>query len=353
MVQKILFDCTFKEYLPLVQNIRIVSLLYELYRKIEIAYALYVSSDIVISQECEFCMNMDYNPKLKYPYVLFGSSINAYMSDPNDTHFYLCECEKENLILFAKKYDELYKKRGLNPEIKTPLILGLLGLPYRLIKKYQDYDLKNNSVESLIENMEFVPSICRRCLNQNHSAYDSPFKKAFPFKTNLHAEYDFAQNGMFHDGFKIISELPLREIRYDQDHKYDLDVFADNLLPIFECCTDAVPEKLFTYFTFDSDRLKNILSDFKEINSSEIEANAYMSSLLLDTIMQNEHAFLDFLFEDLNTTFEKKIRNCFPEIKRIREEFIGKVEQQILGFITYLVEQFVKRYAVKENYIGR
>ncbi len=353
MVQKLLFDCTFKEYLPLVRNIRIVSLLYELYRKIEIAYAMHVSSDIVLSQECEFCMNMDYNPKLKYPYVLFGSSINAYMSNPNDTHFYLCECEKENLILFAKKYDELYKKRGLNPEIKTPLILGLLGLPYRLIKKYQDYDLENNSVESLIESMEFVPSICRRCLNQNHSAYDGPFKKAFPFKTDLHAEYDFAQNGMFHDGFKIISELPLREIRYDRDHKYDLDGFADNLLPIFECCTDTVPEKLFTYFTFDSTRLKNILLDFKEINSSEIEANAYMSSLLLDTITLNEHAFLDFLFEDLNTTFKKKIRNCFPEIKRIREEFIVKVEQQILGFITYLVEQFVKRYAVKESYIGR
>ncbi len=353
MIQKLLFEYTPNEYLPLLRNIRIVSFFYEIYRKLEIAYAMYVSSDIILSRECEFSMNMDYNPKLKYPYVLLGSSINAYMSDRNDTHFYLCECEKENLLRFAKKYDELYTKRGLNKEIKAPLILGLLGLPYLLIKKYQDYDLENNTVESMIESMEFVPSICRRCLNQNHSAYDGPFRKAFPFKKDLHAEYDFAQNGMIHDGFKVLSDLPLKEIRYDSDHQYDLEGFADNLLPIFECCTDAVPEKLFTYFTLDQNRLKNILSDFKEVCLSDVEANAYMSSLLLDTSIKNQNVFLDFLFEDINMTLEAKIRDCFPEIKRVREEFVKKVEQQILGFITYLIEQFLKRYAVNESYIGR
>ncbi len=353
MIQKILFECTLREYLPLLRNLGIVYDIYEVYKKIEIAYAMHVSSDIILTKECEFCMNMDYNPKLKYPYVLFGSCVNAYMSDPNDTHFYLCECEKENLIRFAKKYDELYKKRGLNKEIKTPLILGLLGLPYRVIQKYQDYDLENNSVDSLIENMEFVPSICRRCLNENHSAYDGPFKKTFPFKKDLHAEYDFAQNGMFHDGFKVLSSLSLREIRYDPDHLYDLDGYADDLLPVFECCTDAIPEKLFTYFSMDQEKLKNILSDFKEINLSEIEANAYMSSLLLDTSMKNSNVFLDFIFEDLNTTLEEKIKDCFPEIKRVRKEFTMKVEQQILGFITYLIELLLKRYAIKESRIGR
>jgi hypothetical protein len=353
-IRSILFDCKKEDYLFLYGHMGIFSRLCYLYKMIEISYALYVSNDIVKENENEFSMNMDYNPKLRHPYVLLGYLVNAYSDDSNANHYYICDCEKDSLLRFAKKYSALYEERKLNPEIKTPVILGLLGLPYLVILKYQDYDLKNNSVESLIESMSFGSSICRRCLNIPHAAYDDPFRKAFPFKEDLEAEYSFSSNAMMHEGFKIISDLSPSEIHYDPSYRFDLNSYIDNLLPYFDIADENMPEILFTHFVMGKEKLSDLLNEFSLLNKDNLEANAYASGVILDSYFKDENCLFKFLFDANDPlTLQQRLVKSFSELGRVRKEFLPEVSQQILGFLCFLVESLLKRYARKESHVGR
>ena len=354
LVRDILFDCKPEDYFFIYQNINIFSRLVYIYKMIEISYALHVSKDIVKDNENQFCMNMDYNPSLRHPYVMLGNYVDSYCDSPNDSHFYLCECEKDSLLQFGKRYSEIYDEKKMSPDIKTPIILGLLGLPYPIMLRYQDYDLVHNSMESLIGMMEFGPSICRRCSSIPHSSHDEFCMRVFPFRESLGAEYLFARNRMMHEGFKPVSDKPISEIQFNPNYHYELNSFIDQNLPFFEIATDDMPESLFTYFIMPKDKLKVMLDDFSKLNIAKSEANAYASSVILDSYFEDDNIIFNFI---MDVSFKKRLKEkvfaYFPQMDRVRSEFVNDVCQQILGFITYLFEQFFLRYAQMESHVGR
>jgi hypothetical protein len=84
------------------------------------------------------------------------------------------------------------------------------------------------------------------------------------------------------------------------------------------------------------------------------EANAYASSIILDTYFRNDKTILNFVFDlSSDKTLREEVMTFFPEIDRVRGSYQNIVIQQILGFISYLIQQLFYKYALKESYIGR
>ncbi len=353
-INDIIFDCKPAQLIMIFQFMNIFPRLIYIYKMLEISYALYLSRDIVPASESQFCMNIDHNPSLRHPFVLLGSYVNAYCDSLNDTHYYICDCEKDSLIRFGTRYSEIYDEKKMSPEIKTPVILGLLGLPYPVILKYQDYDLVNNSVKSLMDMMDFGPSICRRCSSIPHSAHDEFCMRVFPFREDLNAEYHFAKNMMMHQGFRPVSDKPINEIIFRPEYRYDLNAVSDPNIPFFEVAIDDVPEALFTYFIMPKDKLRTLLEDFSSLSNDSIEANAYSGSVILDSCFQDDNCIFDFVMDvSFRQSLKEKVFSHFPQMERVRKEFVNDVCQQILGFITYLFEKFFLRYAQIESHTGR
>lgn len=353
-IRRLLFDCSPEDYTYIYQHMMVFTRLVYLYKMIEISYAFYVSEDITPRTENEFTLNLDYNPNLPYPYILLGSGVNAYASSLTQNHYYLCASDKPAMLSFAKRYSTFYDQRNMDASIKTPIILGLLGLPYLVILKYASFDLSSHSIEELFQSMEFKSGICRRDLNIAHASYDEPFRLAFPFKEDMQSDYNFAAAQMMREGFKVISDYPLIDIKFRVNYHYDLDAYVDSNLPLFDYCTDSIPEPLFTFFAMSHDALKNYLVEFSKLNMEHAEANAYASSIILDTYFRNDKTILNFVFDlSSDKTLREEVMTFFPEIDRVRGSYQNIVIQQILGFISYLIQQLFYKYALKESYIGR
>jgi hypothetical protein len=102
------------------------------------------------------------------------------------------------------------------------------------------------------------------------------------------------------------------------------------------------------------DALKNYLVEFSKLNMEHAEANAYASSIILDTYFRNDKTILNFVFDlSSDKTLREEVMTFFPEIDRVRGSYQNIVIQQILGFISYLIQQLFYKYALKESYIGR
>lgn len=352
-INQLLFDCKVEDYTYIYQFENIILRLGYLYKMIELSYAIYLSRDF-ISSEHEFSLNIDYNHNLPHPYVFLGRDVCAYSDSPFDNNYYLSKNDKESLILFAEKYLKLYEGNHMNEEIKTPIILGLLGLPYLVTLKYSSMKMNSNNVREFFDKMNFQSGIDRRDTNITHACYIEPFRKAFPLKSNNQAEYGFARNGMLHDGFKIISDTDIDDIVYDKDHIYELDGKFDELICFYSECNNELPVSIFTFYNMDINILKNRLDDFNKLDNNDIEIKATMSGLVLDTYLENNMVFLNFINEYSNdSTLREKVMHCFPQISRVRDAIKDKVMQEILGFITYLMQLFIESYVEKERTIGR
>ena len=353
-IRRLLFECDKKDYPLIYQNLMIFTRLVYIYRRLELAYSLYVSQDIVSPDETGYSMNLDYNGALKHPFVHLGHSYCAYSDNPCDGKYYLCSCDKKSLAEFGNKYLELYEKKHFSEDCKTALILGLLGLPYLVVLKYSGYSLENHHIEPLLDKMDFENGICRKDASAAIASYHRPFEKSYPFQSDLDAEYDFAINGMMHDSFLILSNLPLKNIHFDPEYVYPLDMDGDDLLPVIDYPTERVPESIFTYFVMGKDKLKDFLYDFSLLNKGREEANAYASGIIMDTYFENDRVFLNFYFpEEPDGSLLDRVLACFPQTKRIRKEFMDAVIQQILGFMTYLCQKLIERYVLMEKHIGR
>lgn len=325
-----------------------------LYLVIGVAYGYYVSQDIVPPSEAEITLNIDYNPRLLYPYVILGRYYNAYTDDLRKGEYYFCSCEKESMLKMAKAFDNVYQQKAYDKKLEAPILLGVIGLPYLVILKYCDYDLSENSVEDLINAIPFKESICRRCLNVNHAALAEPFSKAFPYKENKEAEYVFAVNRMIHDGFRVYSDLPYSQLKYHSDKHFDLSLAIGDNLPFLDYVTeDSVPEALFTFFVMNQDTLKNYLYDFAKLNNGDSEAVATASGILLDANLRSSEEILDFLTDDFDKETRQALLEHFPEIERVRDSYKTPVMQSMVGFFYYLIQMLIEKYAELESRVGR
>ncbi|MDD6240156.1 MAG: hypothetical protein PUA93_01025 [Eubacteriales bacterium] len=352
-IQRLMFDCRKEDYMLLFSHMMVFTHLVFLYLVIGVAYAYNVSQDIIPPSETEITMNLDYNPRLLYPYVILGRYYNAYTDDLRKGEYYFCSCEKESMLSLAKAFDRTYQQKGYDRKLEAPILLGVVGVPYLVILKYVDFDLSENSVEDLIDAIPFKESICRRCLNVNHAALIQPFTKAFPYKENKEAEYSFAVNRMIHDGFRIFSDYTTPEVRYHPERHYDLSLTLGDNLPFLDYTEDNVPEALFTFFVMSQDTLRNRLYDFAKVGSNNAEAIATASGILLDANLRSPQEILDLMTDDFNKVTKDALLEHFPEIQRVRESFQGPVMQAMIGFFLYLVQELNEKYAELESHVGR
>ena len=352
LIAKLMFDCDEKDYIYIYSHMMIFTRLVYLYKMIEMSYALYVSADITPPNENEFTLNIDYNPKRKHPYVLLGSRFNAYADNLFDGKYYLCECDRFAMKKFLTYFASIYDSKDLNSDIKVPVLLGILGLPYLVVLKYSSLTIEDGDVASLIDQMVFRHHICRRDLQVAHASYDEPFRLAYPFKENMQAEYNFSINQMMKDNFFVLSDYSLIDIHFRKNYHYDLDATFDYNLPYFIYYSDSIPEELFTFFVMSKDTLNHYLDDFGSLNSDIMEANAYARGVILDSFFKDEQVFLNFTFENGDMSLRKMVEKHFPEITRVRDVYYDMVIQQILGFMSYLYGQFFAKYAIRESYVG-
>ncbi|MCI1734962.1 MAG: hypothetical protein LKM30_04415 [Bacilli bacterium] len=356
-IRKILFDCD-ASLMPIInKNINIFAVMVYIENMIERAYAIHVSRPLIPSlKECAFTLNQDENSHLPYPYVLLGRIYNGYKSSADSPDIYFCQCDKESILTFVSAFYEMTTRVHVRKDIQTAIVLGLVGLPYEAILKYSDYDLSLGSPEGLVNQMLFRDSICRRCTNINHAALSIPFTKAFPNKDDMSAELVFAENKMAHDHIMFFGFFNPERYAYDPSYRFDLDSSNDEMIPVIYTGEDQPTLPVYSFFTMTLEKLKDYLSGFSKLNSDRAEILAYASSVILDSYKKNNHLFFEFFFlEENNPTpslFEQ-VQEHFPELSRIRNEAKRDTAQMILGFLSYLIWEFIRNYALDERRVGQ
>lgn len=353
-IRKILFDCTKDLYPYILEFFNVFSRLCYLYKMVELSYAFYVSEDIVSEGECEFCLNIDHSPRLPYPYVILGAVYNAYSDDLKKGDFYFCSCEKESMKGFVDRYLQAYLEQPINREYATAVVLGLSGFPFLVTASLAEFDLALEGSEGLFQKLKFRDAICRRCTSISHSAYDEPFRKAFPFKDSMNAEYDFAVNRMVHDGLRLLTDVPVSAIRYSPSYRYLLSGYADPLLPVLSYSGKDTPLSVYTALVPDPEKVGALLYEYATRNPGNAEAVAYASGVILDTYHSDKEVFLDFIEAmPSGQTWKESVIKYFPEVSRVRDAFLNVTIEAILGFITFMMEKIIYGYALEDSHIGR
>ena len=319
----------------------------------ELSYAIYCAKDIIPELELSpYSLNIDYQPRLKYPYVHLGRVFNAYSESEESDEYYFCSCDKSCINGLLEKVCSIIEE-SCPKEIYTALALALIGLPYVVIKKYASLDLKSITPSFFTNSiLKFKDGICRRCQNISHAIFKSPFIKAFPHKEDSQAEYSAANNGLAHDGMLLLPFIPLEEIKYSNNYKYNLNSYYDDHIPNIIYYGIQPPMNSYTFFCMPVTKLNDYLHEYIQYNK-RIEIAALSSGIILDTYSKNKEIFFNFIFKSNdNLTLDEKITLYFPEITRSRDNMAINVKQSILGFITFLIEKFVLTYVNKEKEVG-
>lgn len=353
-IKKLLFDCTPDLYPLIYKNQGVFIRLYDIYKMIEIGYALYVSRDEIPSLNQMISLNLDYNPRLPYPYIHLGRVFNAYANDSISDKFYFCECDHKPMVDLLKKIFDNSEAHQIDKQIETPIILGVAGLPFRVVAKFADYDLSLGSIDDLVSRFEFREAICRRCTNINHSAYAFPFGKAYPFKDDKEADYSFANNSLAHQGILVMYYEELSDVSFDPNYSYNLAGNDDFKLPSILFASKVPADCFYSFLTMDKDKLKEDLFDFGKLLPDKQEALAYATGVILDTYSTNKEVFFGFLTNlGQDSTIKEMVLTYFPQINRVRKEFLSVTAQTILGFLTYLLEKFIEQFVLEEARVGR
>ena len=331
----------------------LISLLAYIYKGAELAYALKVSQNKIPELiTSPFCLNIDYQPKLPLPYIHLGKIFNAYSYDEVSNEYYFCSCDKESILGLI---DRIYEAIASNApsEITTPLTLALAGFPYVVIKKYADINFLLMSPTHFVNNiLKFKDGICRRCTNIPHAAYKSPFIKSFPHKEDLEAEYSFAYNLLAHNQITLIPPIPLNKIKFENNYKYELNSNSDPKIPTLLYFGVQPSEQIYTFFTLSKTILKIYLQEFVNLNT-KIEVVVLASGVIMDAYSRNNEIFYDFIFNESDRiSLHEKVIHQFPEIERNRKEIIESICQSILGFITFLIEKYIKLLVEEEMKVG-
>ncbi|MFA6874135.1 MAG: hypothetical protein WCR16_00765 [Bacilli bacterium] len=356
-LHKLFFACTKDLYHDIEQNMPVFAFFCFLFKMAERAYGVYVSEEKIPDlKDMDSTLNLDYNPRLLYPYVHLGRVYNAYTKDPRSNDFYFCSCDKESILGFTKEVTKSLKKSGVKMPFLTPMVLGMVGLPYRAILRYGSFDLDNDSPETLVNSvMEYKDGICRRCTNIAHSALVEPFIKAASFKADKSGEYAFCLNGMAHDHILVFSFHAVESIVYDPHYWYELSNTSDERIPDLYYYGTSPSEETYSFFRMDKNRLSDYLIEFTARSKKAEELSAASSGILIDTYASSPDVFYQFLFGpiDDDETLERQVKTAFPEVNRVRKEIQVQVMETILGFLTFLVEMFFAKYVAEEQRIGR
>ncbi len=360
-IKRLLFDCTPSKITFIISNIYIFGHLLYIYENLNMAYVTRLSKKIHDDHFEDYCFNYDYNPHLVYPYIFFGTRFNAYTDDLEGGHYYFCECDKETIrnvmsfVLnnFQGRNSDPEWMPSVKPEWLAPMVLGVTGLPYPVVLKFKDVDFDTITVDDIINRMEFRQSICRRCLNVSHSSYMSAFVKAEPFKSENIAELRFANEALAKDGLLCLDMDSLIDKGLDSKEKIN-PMDADESMPFLVPMSKQFPESVYRIFNPSKEEIQDDLYALSCKFNITQETLAYATGVILDTYKSNPNVMFQLSVERLyDDNLFAKIDKLFPQIARLRKEFIKPVKTVILSYLSYLYQKLISYYVDKEKHIGR
>lgn len=335
------------------QNTRMFASLSLIYRRLEKAYAFYCSKEIVSYNNLAQCMNVDYNPRLPYPYVLLGNIFNAYTNDIEKGEFYFCQCDYKAIKNVLDVMLNTFNESKFPLEYRTPIVLAISGLPLQVILKYRNFDFSEKSSTDFVKQLKFRDSICRKCTNISHCSYGSPFMKAFPLSNTGTAEAVFAQEEMIKDRFFLITDGSFDSFVSMKDLSMNIDSYTSPLFPTIYCFDDKIPLPVFNTFTFNNISFDEIVEELKKMNFNE-EALAVTIGVIKDTLIQNDKVFCKtIVYYDGSVILKDYIMKYFTQIERVRDELKNQSIEIIITIIYLLYKYLIKQYMDKERMIGR
>ncbi len=360
-INELLFNCPSYDITSVLSHIYIFGHLLYVYENLNMAYVTKLSKEIHNDYFETYCFNYDYNPHLVYPYVLLGTRFNAYTDDLNSGHYYFCECDKEhirnvmNFVLrnFQGRNSDPEWMPSVKPEWLAPMVLGVTGIPYPVVLKFKDVDFDTTTVDDIINKMEFRQAICRRCLNVSHSSYMSPFVKAEPLKSENIAELRFANEAMAKDGILCLDMDGIIAHRTSHNKKIN-PIDAEALMPFLIPMTKQYPESMYRIFNPSREEIQNDLYSLGNQFNIALETLAYATGIILDTYMSTPDVMFQLMTERLyDGDLFKKIDTLFPQMTRLRREFVRPVKYVIICYLAYLYEKLISYYVDMEKHIGR
>lgn len=354
-IKKYLIACPTECQAELVAHENIMDCLYQIFGKLEFAYALHVSKDIAPSEFNAYCLNYDYNARLPYPYVLLGRNFNAYTDDVVSGVYYFCECDREAMEKVILYYLQIAEEIFVPSEYKTPFILAFSGLPYQIIYRVKDYDLSTNDIQGLMSLFSFREDICRRCTNIPHCSFGGIFAKNYPLKDDNKAEYNFSYNCMVKEGVEVIYPQLLSSFSSFPKLGFDLDKTEDTMkIPLLTFLNDGLPEKMIRVFFPDVKKIQELFQIVMKEYDVSLEIIAIATGVVIDTCKEHPDAFLQFNDKNPRShNLRKTVEGCFPQVRRVREGIYDCVLEAIVRFIFELYKNLFLSYALEEKKIGR
>ncbi len=360
-IKQLMFDCSEAQRNLILSNIFIFGHLVYFYENLNMAYLAKISKEIHNDYFEDYCFNYDYNPHLVYPYVIFGTRFNAYTDELYGGHYYFCECDREHIRKVMKFVLRNFQSRNndpdwmpsVKPEWLAPMVLGVTGLPYPVVLKFKDVDFDVTTVDDIINKMEFRQSICRRCLNVAHSSYLSAFVKAEPFKSGNIAELRFVNEAFARDGILCLDMDNLVDDKLAPLTKTNMKN-ADSLMPFIIPMNKQFPESVYRIFNPSKEEIQDDLYALSEQYKITQETLAYATGVILDTYMSNSDVMFELMMERMyDSDLYNKIDKLFPQISRLRKEYVKPVKYVIICYLSYLYQKLISYYVDKEKHIGR
>lgn len=333
------------------------SKIFFIYNMIIAAYRNKLSKEELNLYDDYLCLNDDFNCNLPYPYIFLGKTFNAYSSSIGGKEVYLCSCDKKGVELVVKKINKMFKNEPVEKAgLKTLAVLSLSGLPYQYIKNYIHYEDPLIALESF----KYKDNICRRCLNENHAAYQVPFVKVYPNKDEMTAEYSFAKSKLASDGLTFIDTVDLSEVHFDPNYKYDINQYETYMIPgIFpQNVSDSIePDTLYKFTVVTKDHFETYLFDYCILSKYSKKTLSSFTTIMKLRYEQDNDFFYDFIrnFAYKSEPFSRIITYFFNDtvIKNNIDIDYYDFCQLVLGFVTYILEELFHRYAMDEKRIGR
>lgn len=356
-VEERLFSSKYKNYKDdsIRNNVEIFPRLRFVYSIISLAYKFKLAENIIPFLDERVCLDIDYNPKLKHPYVYLGKNFNAYSDDDKGDNYYFCSCDKEAIFKTVETMSEMFIGfENDDKNLRTIALLAISGLPYLVIKKfinYQDY-------KDVLKDLVFEDKICRRCLNENHAAYLFPFLKALPYKDEMEADYAFIKNFLAKDGIYFADDYDLSKVKYEPTYFYNLRTNFDYLLPpmFVNKTSDDTPNSLYRFLSMNETNLQNYLFDFISKSEDDKTNLAVFNNLMIKNFKLDNNFIYKILsnaFLLQNSDFKNVIDKYMPSLKSKEDNITYPIYNDILGFFTYLLEIYFSNCALNEKRIGR
>lgn len=356
VIRQMMFSCSEDLYPLVYKHARIFNVLLYIYKMLEVSYALYVSERFVSSNFHEFCLNMDYNARLPYPYVLLGNIFDAYTSDPIRGEYYFCECDKEVIKKSLENCLENNDVEQLPSEIRTPFILTAIGLPYLVVYHWKNFDFSTNDISSFMSKLSFKEEICRDCTSINHCAFDEIFRKSYPYKEDSSAELRFVRKRMMKDGLFFVYPAELDSFKMPEGYRFDLKAqpYYSKIASCYFEDLDHMPEILLRVFRPTKLLMDDIFDALEAKKEFSSEALASAHALLIDSYLSNPDIFFKANENVYDAdTLREFVLNNFPEVNRIRSGIVDTVFQVILYFFHMLEEIVLDHYLEKEKKVGK